>query len=288
MRMSGRLSRIVLSSAWTFPRSPRCSSAFRRFWFALHGRPDHPNTFAGLGHVISGGRVDPIAVVDLIAVMAWGAWLVIAVAIVLEVVAWIRGRPTPRFGIAGPFQPVVRNLVRDRNTAPRHPRCAGTRRSHHHRQRRRIRACATRAAATQSLLCSDASLHANSELHRRAADALWGLAETHLKNPLRWSEIFELNHGALQPDGRRLEDPNLIIPGWTLHLPSDAVAVAAAPTGPAPTPPTFAQPIPPPTPVPPTTPTPARTRAIASVHRGEDPEAGTVAQPPARTSHRTR
>jgi hypothetical protein len=79
---------------------------------ALHGRPDHLNTtFAGLGDVIAGGRLDPVAVVDLIALMAWAAWLVIAVAIALELGAWIRGRPTPHLGIAGPIQPLVRNLV---------------------------------------------------------------------------------------------------------------------------------------------------------------------------------
>ncbi len=254
MRLSGRLSRIVLSSASTLALAALLFGV-PALLVALHGRPDHPGTFAGLGHVISGGGVDPVAVVDLITALAWGAWLVIAVAIVVEVVAWIRGRPTPRLGIAGPLQPMIRNLVATatlllgtlgapvRGGAITIANAAA------------IAPAPRAAAATQPAAVVATPVPAPPPSCTVVPrDTLWGLAETHLKNPLRWREIFELNRGALQPDGRRLEDPNLIIPGWTLHLPNDAVAVAAAQTGPRAAPPTFAQPIPP-APAPPTTPT---------------------------------
>jgi nucleoid-associated protein YgaU len=49
-------------------------------------------------------------------------------------------------------------------------------------------------------------------------DTLWGIAERHLGDPLRYSEIVRLNPSAVGPDNR-------ILPGTTLVLPSDAVGV---------------------------------------------------------------
>ena len=46
-------------------------------------------------------------------------------------------------------------------------------------------------------------------------DTLWGIAEHQLGDPLRWQEIYQLNEGRPQPDGRALTDPHWIYPGWT-------------------------------------------------------------------------
>ena len=51
-------------------------------------------------------------------------------------------------------------------------------------------------------------------------NTLWGLARTHLGSGLRWREIFELNMGRVQADGRSLTNPDLILIGWVLELPS--------------------------------------------------------------------
>lgn len=71
-------------------------------------------------------------------------------------------------------------------------------------------------------------------------DTLWDLSETHLGDPWRWPEVFELNRDRPQPDGRALRDPNLIDIGWQLSMPE----VAPTPLAPvipidrgAPTPP---------------------------------------------------
>jgi DNA-binding SARP family transcriptional activator/LysM repeat protein len=74
-------------------------------------------------------------------------------------------------------------------------------------------------------------------------DTLWGIAERQLGDPLRWSEIYQLNEGRPQPDGRALTDPHWIDPGWTLVMPASP---DAAPTSPAPSP-TAHAPAPPPT-----------------------------------------
>ncbi|MEW6473544.1 MAG: BTAD domain-containing putative transcriptional regulator [Actinomycetota bacterium] len=79
-------------------------------------------------------------------------------------------------------------------------------------------------------------------------DSLSGLARRHLGDAHRWPEVFELNKGKPQPDGRSLQDPDLIRPHWVLRLSVDAPprepapvpasappAVAALPASPPPT-----------------------------------------------------
>ncbi|ETA04500.1 hypothetical protein CcI6DRAFT_00276 [Frankia sp. CcI6] len=56
----------------------------------------------------------------------------------------------------------------------------------------------------------------------RHHDTLWGIAERFLGDGLRYREIFDLNEGRAQPDGRTLSKPSLIHAGWVLLLPADA------------------------------------------------------------------
>ncbi len=56
-------------------------------------------------------------------------------------------------------------------------------------------------------------------------DTLWGLAATHLGNPDRWSELFDLNRGRAEPGGQ-LVSPNLIYAGWTLEFPAGATGLS--------------------------------------------------------------
>ncbi|HET9611569.1 MAG TPA: LysM domain-containing protein [Acidimicrobiales bacterium] len=62
----------------------------------------------------------------------------------------------------------------------------------------------------------------------RHRDTLWDIAERHLGDPLRWPEIFQLNDGRPQADGRCLVDPDVIHVGWQLRLPADAAGPAPA------------------------------------------------------------
>ena len=58
------------------------------------------------------------------------------------------------------------------------------------------------------------------ERHRVVrGDTLWDIAGEELGDPTRYPEIVEANQGDLQVDGRRLGDPDLIMPGWILELP---------------------------------------------------------------------
>lgn len=55
-----------------------------------------------------------------------------------------------------------------------------------------------------------------------AAQTLFRIAARTLGDGHRFMEIFNLNKGRLQPDGRRVESPGVIKPGWILRLPADA------------------------------------------------------------------
>ena len=50
-------------------------------------------------------------------------------------------------------------------------------------------------------------------------DTLWAIARRTLGDARRWRDIFDLNEGRRQRDGRQLTDPRLILPGWRLRLP---------------------------------------------------------------------
>ena len=54
----------------------------------------------------------------------------------------------------------------------------------------------------------------------RKGDTLWAIAQQQLEDPLRYKEIFDLNKGRPQHDGKTLTDPTEILIGWTLHLPA--------------------------------------------------------------------
>lgn len=51
---------------------------------------------------------------------------------------------------------------------------------------------------------------------------LHAIAERLLGNGERYTEIFERNKGRIQADGKALEKPEVVTPGWVLFLPADA------------------------------------------------------------------
>lgn len=65
--------------------------------------------------------------------------------------------------------------------------------------------------------------------HGHHHDSLWDIAEKHLADGRRYKEIYELNKDRLQADGQRLELARLIMPGWVLIMPEDATGVERVP-----------------------------------------------------------
>jgi DNA-binding SARP family transcriptional activator len=78
-----------------------------------------------------------------------------------------------------------------------------------------------------------------------AGESLSEIAAGELGDLDRWPELWDLNRGRPQPDGKALTDPDLIEPGWSIALPSSEAPAAAAPTiRPAHAPPVTAGPAP--------------------------------------------
>lgn len=53
-------------------------------------------------------------------------------------------------------------------------------------------------------------------------DSLTKIAAGELGSSARYREVFDLNRGIPQPDGRSLQNPGLLRPGWILRLPQDS------------------------------------------------------------------
>ncbi|MER8182056.1 LysM peptidoglycan-binding domain-containing protein [Kitasatospora sp. NPDC094015] len=86
--------------------------------------------------------------------------------------------------------------------------------------------------------------HAGGSVTVAAGDTLSAIAQRELGSAEAWPQLFEANKGAAAPDGERLTDPDVVVPGMVLAIPG-----APAPASPAPAPdPAPEQPAPAPAP----------------------------------------
>lgn len=72
--------------------------------------------------------------------------------------------------------------------------------------------------------------HAHSRYTVVKGDTLSEIAQEHLDDADAWPRIFEASRTLTQPDGRRLTDPDLILPGWHVLIPAAAGATPDLPT----------------------------------------------------------
>ncbi|MFC8501028.1 LysM peptidoglycan-binding domain-containing protein [Pedococcus sp. NPDC057267] len=71
----------------------------------------------------------------------------------------------------------------------------------------------------------------HAESHRvtvQRGDTLSEIAEEELGDAAKYPEIFEASKDTVQPGGRHLSDPDLILPGWELSIPTHHAAAPAA------------------------------------------------------------
>jgi hypothetical protein len=247
----------------------------------LFGHRPLPTSVPSIGDVrdiVGGQRVADATVIKVIALIGWIAWLQLVTSFLTETIAWLRGRPAPSIPLAGPVQLQVRRLlaaVALLVAAPAinvRPTLAAPLRSQPAMTMIQPTGQPPRVAGAPARAPTEIALPEYVVARR---DTLWRLAEVHLGNPLRWRELFDLNRGRPQPDGRSLANPDLIIPGWQLRFPADATGVTTVPmatTPVPPPPPSSAPPRLPPAPVvgpharptPPVTPVPAPTPTTAT------------------------
>ena len=183
------------------------------------------------------------AIIRFLADAAWLLWAVFALSLVIELIAVTRGQPAPRLPAIAPVQALAAALVGATMMTALHVPRAQTRTAPS------LHAALTSATSLSAPLVPGgaAQLDAASEPAALAAnrdstaparprvyrvqenDDLWDIAERFLGDPEDWHEIYQLNEGKPQPDGRALTDPNLIIPGWVLLIPQPAGTHAHVP-----------------------------------------------------------
>jgi DNA-binding SARP family transcriptional activator len=191
------------------------------------------------------------AVIKALAVVVWVAWAQLVACLLVEALAAARARRAGRVPFAGPAQVLAAHLLAPlvvaislsagRQSAAPAPlstilahATTVTAPSEAHTSEPQVgevevRDVAEKPQATRPLPAAPMSYVV------RTGDCLWDIAEAHLRDgqgkaaPERWPEIFELNKGVRQSDGRWLRKPDLIRPGWLVRLPADAVAPGGEP-----------------------------------------------------------
>ena len=201
-----------------------------------------PRAVPHLGELTSalgGQSIDDSFLVKALAVVCWLAWAQFTACVAVEVIGWRRGRGTRHIPLSGALQPLVAQLVmtaalllqlvpRPTAGSPVVLRVAAT---------TEIRTVIPPAGTiTNTTLAEAPSVSSGKPAPTytvKARDDLWTLAETHLGDPRRWRELFELNRGRPQPKGGALRNSRLIRPGWVLQFPQDAIGLDKATPAPA-------------------------------------------------------
>ncbi len=178
----------------------------------------------------------------VLAAVAWITWAAFSAAVVVELAASARRLRAPSIPLLGGFQRTASRLIATAGlllatatslTAPAAPAAASalvvpvdppT----------PAPAAHTAEPASPSTQAAPAATTSAPQINQlpsitvRRGDTLWDIAEHHLGDPLRYTEIRDLNLGRTQPDGRQLRDADWILPGWVLLLPADATDVEHA------------------------------------------------------------
>jgi hypothetical protein len=194
-------------------------------WPLPHGLPSLSEVWSALGSQSISDEV----LVKTVAVVCWLAWAQLMLCAGAELAAWKKGEAAHRVRFAGALQPVMAQLVMSaavlfhsmaRTPAPAPPTL---------RAMPAVQLVSVPAVVPElpshpaDLELINKSVAAPDPRHEpksyvvKARDDLWSLAEAHLGDPYRWKELFALNQGRTQPDGRTLQRANLVRPGWRLH-----------------------------------------------------------------------
>lgn len=152
-------------------------------------------------------------------VAGWLGWGTFVLSLLVEVPAMLRGRPARRLPGLGAQQRLVAGLVAAVAAvgAGGHVASAGS---------ASPGPWEPAPPVTTDLL----------DAHHRAGthvvvdgDTLWDIAGARLDDPRRYPEIVAASSATVQPGGRRLTDPDVIVPGWTLTLPAAGDGVSDLP-----------------------------------------------------------
>ena len=196
------------------------------------------------------GQLTFETLLNLLLFVVWLAWLFFLVCVVVEIAAARRGGLAQPVPLGGPLQKLARALVGAVLLAEVISGGAASAAAPADNAGGAGAASASAVAGQQRAADDAADAEQLQAEERRAAheireqehlvghkvytvaapkdgyhDNLWDIAERHLGDGRRYKEIYELNKGLNQPDGRKLQLARLIQPGWNLVMPEDAVGV---------------------------------------------------------------
>lgn len=192
--------------------------------------PDHLPTWAEVQATLSGPLTDTL-LLNLLALIAWPLWLTFAVDVARCVPEAIRGiRPVP----TGPIHAVAALLVSASILSLFGPSADHARPAPPGGldQQGPVTHVPVAVAAHEAQSVADDGTVTVQPPHHGIHDSLWRIAQRELGDGTRWPEIYQANKGTPQADGRALHDPNLIHPGWILHLPEQSSAHEPTPAKP--------------------------------------------------------
>jgi len=190
-------------------------------------------------------QLNVMSILRVLSVIVWAAWLQLAVCVLVEVRAAIRGVGLPaRVPLSGRTQDVAHWLVTaavllfsagtaispvllPRGAAPTLAPHAAVAAAWPVRAATAQPASTDRPASqvtyTRALTPGPArKVYIVQPPKSRHHDSLWEIAQRHLGDGRRYQEIFEMNADRIQPDGATLTIASLIRPGWILDMPPDA------------------------------------------------------------------
>ncbi|HEY3547382.1 MAG TPA: LysM peptidoglycan-binding domain-containing protein [Propionicimonas sp.] len=194
---------------------------------------------------------DGTLLLAVLAAVAWITWAAFTTTVLVELIAAARRLRAPSLPLLGGFQRTASRLLATAGlllatssaiTAPAAPAAASalvTPLDHQDAPHLTPAPGATQATTGQEPATAAPAPRtaALPTVTVQRGDTLWDIAERHLRDPLRYTEIRDLNLDRTQPDGRQLRDADWIQPGWTLLLPADAIdvepAIATATAAPA-------------------------------------------------------
>ncbi|MEA5053881.1 MAG: LysM peptidoglycan-binding domain-containing protein, partial [Propionicimonas sp.] len=190
----------------------------------------------GLWHALTTPD-DGSLLVTLAKIVGWIAWAILALTILLELNGRLRHVPVPRLRGFGLPQAIARSLVAAAlgtvlSASPIMPALAGP-------------ALPTHTIGVPAHPAEGSDDEPVERYTVRKGDTLSEIALDHLGDghAPAYMRIFDASDDTIQPDGRKLTDPDLIYPGWQLTIPDDdppkkpskPAKIQAAPT-PSPTP----------------------------------------------------